>query len=1384
MRIGGCAGVWLGLVLVSCGWMVASAQTVPTTTVQGTVYLANGTPGSGTVLVSWPAFTTAASQQVAAGSTVVTVGADGFLSVNLAANLGSNPAGLYYTAVFHLADGTVNTQFWVVPAAATASLASVQAQLMPAAQAVQTVSKAYVDQAISELQGSLLTANGGTLTGPLTLCCDPTAPLQAADKHYVDEVFSQGISATGGDILGPLTAPALNGVFAPEAGSSQTTLQATQTAAAAVSGSMVVPAPYAGTDTFTNAAGIRVEDMRAAGAQQHERSVKEFGAVCDGVTDDTAALQSAINFAQGQLAAGHGIALTLPAGVCKTQQLVWHGESIGGQGRQVSALRGFPGQDVLATATDAVNLPSQTRLHDFTIYVDASVDASCSPAAGRAAAGGCGVNRPMEANSVFSPGGNGLTGTPGSGAARSIGNCAIAMQAATGAGGNGLKVAEIENLAIASVGTDPLSVYKQANSTHTCGIYLGQWPQWSEFRNIDIRGVGTGVAVPAVAGATALGVTADSNRWQNVTIQAVHGFVAAAGSSGVLDNVVADAWASAATGEWPTGLVLDFAGSGVGVGWTARNVFVAPEWVAVQPALTVHASGGAVASVTVGPEHGLGFEAYGVSVPLLFSGSCTAAGTASVNADGSLNTVTVTAGGVGCSGTTTAAVNVAGTWVPAKAVNLVSGTQMTFLGGNLLKGVGGYSVWNAAASRTTGTQRGGGGTLTASATTYPALVIGASAEGGSSGFTGSANRFEGLGLAGVGVLQDGGLGNSVVQAAANGTGVNGIELTRLPGGTVSADFALLGGGAANSGFSSLNDLFFSPEDLYSPTGESVAAGSLFGKDTAAPVTGSYVKAVGGAWDFSGVWNLRGIANFLVLGKSFPVGSGTWVVAAKADAATTQELKLLGSSGSTSCTFADQTVSLTTGWQVFRIPYNTVTGITACDSGTQGNPVTAEGLTPGVATNVETAWVAFVPAFQQLLIANQPTQANQAANKGYQYTLRMRIYCPEVERITQAYRVVGDSGLVEFGGGGVVAQGHVFMDVVEFVDGVAGTPVVLYDGAVGYLPGAFTVVPASSLNLIGTMRSFYMKGLGTEWVSSTVTGGTAATTPVGTLADGAQCHMARTGSLTFYTGYAPALGTVVAAQYRTTGRAVGRAVNMASQAALAAAGSPASAVWIGTVTGPKGRSSRDCRNAAAALVTAASSVSAAWSGSYRTSNFGLAAVAGGVDVWPGDALLLDSASLDLDAQVVVRAVALRYAASDPDLVQYAIEFSNDWANDLAVKTSRAVPADAWLPAAIAPAYLANLNGLTVTAITAGAVSLAAGVTAPTGGGFEVRRRDFAFAAGNDADLVIRSVAPNFDIPRATESDRFYLRMYDGSTPPNYSEFSVGLFVNLPLTAFAV
>jgi len=133
------------------------------------------------------------------------------------------------------------------------------------------------------------------------------------------------------------------------------------------------------------------------------------------------------------------------------------------------------------------------------------------------------------------------------------------------------------------------------------------------------------------------------------------------------------------------------------------------------------------------------------------------------------------------------------------------------------------------------------------------------------------------------------------------------------------------------------------------------------------------------------------------------------------------------------------------------------------------------------------------------------------------------------------------------------------------------------------------------------------------------------------------------------------------------------------------------------------------------------------------------------------------------------------------VEYAIAFANDWADDLAIKTSAAVPADAWLPAAIAPTYLANLTGLTVTTLNGSTVGISAGVTPPNGGGFEIRRRDFTFMQGEDPGLVVRATLPNMTFSRETANDMFFVRMFDGSTPPNYSEFSTALFINLPLSS---
>ncbi|HEX5235109.1 MAG TPA: glycosyl hydrolase family 28-related protein [Silvibacterium sp.] len=182
---------------------LVSAQ-VTTTTVTGTVYLADGATASGTLLVSWPAFSTATNQAVAAGTTSVAIGANGAVSLNLAPNRGAYPAGTYYTAVYHLSDGTTSREYWVIPAAASTTISAVRAQLAPATVAVQPVSKSYVDGSISAITANYVPIAGGTMSGPLQLSADPVSQDQAATKHYADALAAAELPLTGGSLSGPL----------------------------------------------------------------------------------------------------------------------------------------------------------------------------------------------------------------------------------------------------------------------------------------------------------------------------------------------------------------------------------------------------------------------------------------------------------------------------------------------------------------------------------------------------------------------------------------------------------------------------------------------------------------------------------------------------------------------------------------------------------------------------------------------------------------------------------------------------------------------------------------------------------------------------------------------------------------------------------------------------------------------------------------------------------------------------------------------------------------------------------------------------------------------------------------------------------------------------
>jgi lysophospholipase L1-like esterase len=181
-----------------------SASAPATTQVTDTIFLADGTPATGSVIVSWQAFTTASGQAVPSGTTSATI-AGGALSLQLVPNVGSTPMGTYYTAVYHLNDGSVSREFWVVPVSQFPVLVSaIKTTVLPTSVAMQTVSKSYVDTVIAaavtghplDSSSPFVMKTGDTMTGALVLPGDPTTPNDAADKHYVDV----NIAATGGGL--------------------------------------------------------------------------------------------------------------------------------------------------------------------------------------------------------------------------------------------------------------------------------------------------------------------------------------------------------------------------------------------------------------------------------------------------------------------------------------------------------------------------------------------------------------------------------------------------------------------------------------------------------------------------------------------------------------------------------------------------------------------------------------------------------------------------------------------------------------------------------------------------------------------------------------------------------------------------------------------------------------------------------------------------------------------------------------------------------------------------------------------------------------------------------------------------------------------------------
>ncbi len=391
---------------------------------------------------------------------------------------------------------------------------------------------------------------------------------------------------------------------------------------------------------------------------------------------------------------------------------------------------------------------------------------------------------------------------------------------------------------------------------------------------------------------------------------------------------------------------------------------------------------------------------------------------------------------------------------------------------------------------------------------------------------------------------------------------------------------------------------------------------------------------------------------------------------------------------------------------------------------------------------------------------------------HMYTLRLRLHCTEMQRVLSSYEAIVNGALQSFGGGLVSAPLQVVLEIQDL--GLASSTVatVLYAGAIANAPARCVFGLVNSVNLLMTAGNCTLKQTGSAWVTSTLPSGATLVRREGTADEGAD--FALSGSaLHFWPGRVPAPNETFTVLYRPGERAFARVQNATALTAAQTLGLPGSPVWMGAVHAPAARSTADCQAAAQALLAFAASPSTGVAGVCTLVNPQQVA-----DVQPGDQLALPAVGGAAAVQVPVKRVVVKDEHAVPEVLRYDVEFAQTKNNGLSFTTTGTLATEVPLPVAVsATAILANLQNAQVVSATTTALQIDAGLIAPNGGGFEVRRRDGGWGTSG-VDLVLRSPVRSFSVPRLAYQERFYVRMYDGSTPPLYSARSSVVVTHLP------
>ena len=420
---------------------------------------------------------------------------------------------------------------------------------------------------------------------------------------------------------------------------------------------------------------------------------------------------------------------------------------------------------------------------------------------------------------------------------------------------------------------------------------------------------------------------------------------------------------------------------------------------------------------------------------------------------------------------------------------------------------------------------------------------------------------------------------------------------------------------------------------------------------------------------------------------------------------------------------------------------------------------------------------------QALVGGSVTGTALATQAGHHYVFTTQLYPAEVYRMQQVFHSsVHPSGAAR-GGGAVACDVRAVLEVQDIDPANPGTQVapavVLYDGVIANAPGFCTYALINAGSIQCSVAFTYLWLPVDALVRSTLPGENTVTVPTGSLLAGGECQVSTSADLQFYPEYTPASNQTIEVSYRGQGHAMARVINSASIAAHQRGGDDGVRGSVREIGMPVPRTSADCEIAAQALLDDADQ---GWIGEYEAWSQFLPG--GAADIFPGDGLAVNVPSRVATFAAVIREVDVeivdiagensRYTLKFADAGDPALDFS--FVTALVKQTQVLTPIDVTMVGSV---YLADLTDAEVTSVTSVTVTIDVGFTPVAGGGIEVRYTDAGWGMNNNRNLVGRFTSRGFSVTRYARSQTYFLRSYDGSTPPKYSRYSASLHVDYPL-----